>query len=46
MDRLKNKVAIVTGGGAGMGKETSILFAKEGVAVAVLKLMNKMVWIQ
>lgn len=29
MDRLKGKVAIVTGAGAGMGKETSILFAKE-----------------
>lgn len=38
MERLKNKVAIITGARAGMGKETSILFAKEGCKVAVFEI--------
>lgn len=33
--RLQDKVAIITGGGSGIGYQTSLLFAQEGAAVVV-----------
>ena len=34
-DRLKNKVAVITGSTSGMGRDTAYLFAKEGAKVVV-----------
>lgn len=38
MFRLDNKTAVITGGGSGIGKSISILFAKQGATVHIIEL--------
>ncbi|MGZ5115449.1 MAG: glucose 1-dehydrogenase, partial [Burkholderiales bacterium] len=38
---LKDKVALITGAGSGIGRESALLFAREGAAVAVVEVNDQ-----
>lgn len=39
--RLENKVALITGGGSGIGYQTSILFTQEGASIVVVDINDE-----
>jgi NAD(P)-dependent dehydrogenase (short-subunit alcohol dehydrogenase family) len=39
--RLKDKVAIITGAGGGIGRESALLFAKEGASIVVVDVIDE-----
>lgn len=41
MFSLQNKTAVVTGGGSGIGRAISALFAKQGATVHILELSEE-----
>nr|TFG51828.1 MAG: glucose 1-dehydrogenase [Hyphomicrobiales bacterium] len=41
MDRLKGKIAIVTGGTLGLGRATALRMAEEGARVAILDILDR-----